>query len=246
MNKKGLILSIVAIMSIFLLSFAYYVLVVERSSGRDYNVGEKSVKNLATKEIRAKQINMYYEQALKNAILKSIVEITETGGGKRDLVWNENPGIGIEEKFKAVLEKNFQFYVKDIDVKLSDIYAKEIITYPKNFVFEINRNSVILKTTDELIIGDKDFGKEEGIYPKAKYSLKLNIEKDIGLSLSIFERMYNEFSKSNECVTKSDNFRNIKCTDECIVEKNTLKYEIPLERVGFVVPVMNFKILKQC
>ncbi|MBI2499487.1 hypothetical protein HYV88_04565 [Candidatus Woesearchaeota archaeon] len=256
MNKKAQFLGIIAILSLFLVGYAYYVLIVVGHGKADYNVGEHSTKWLIIKEIKLNEIDFYYEQAFKNAIFKTISEISENGGGKRDLVWNDNPYPDVKTIFKNSLEKNFRYYLNKASFE-----AEYEIILPKNFEITIEDNKASVKFNDELVLRDRPLDEEcpdedclsgektertkednlMSISKKLKY--EYNFKR---FSLSVFERIYSEFSKSNQCITKSEIFRNIKCKDECLIEKSFLDYEIPLDRVGFVVPVMKFKIPKQC
>ncbi|MBI4154491.1 hypothetical protein HY498_00180 [Candidatus Woesearchaeota archaeon] len=257
MNKKAQFLPIIAILSIFLVGYAFYVLIILGPGSGEYFIGEHSTKWLVMKEVKLKEIDFYYEQAFKNAIFKTVSEITENGAGKRDLIWDENPYLNVKMVFKNTLEKNFKFYLDKTDFSDNNYYKNDFeIILPKNFEINLDDGKVSLEFKDELILKDRpldeDYLSEE---PSTKtyednfisVSKKLKYEYQFeSFRLTILDRIYNEFSKSNKCITVSDDFRSIKCVDECIVEKSRLDYEIPLERVGFVIPIVKFKIPKQC
>ncbi|MEK6934419.1 MAG: hypothetical protein AABW46_00935 [Nanoarchaeota archaeon] len=249
MNKKGQIIPIIAILSIFLVSYAFYVLVILGNAPANWYIGEHSTKWLVQKEVKLKEIDFYYEQGFRNAIFRTIEEISD-GGGKRDSLWDENPYPDVINVFKNTLEKDFRIYLDKAEFE-----AEYGIVLPKDFEIIIDNNKIKLNFKDELILKDKaldedylDFSdKTDRTYEDdlITISKKLSYEYD-KFSLSVFERMYNEFSKSNECVEKSNNFKNIQCQDNCIGGEASLSYKIPLNRVGFVEPLVRFKIPKKC
>ena len=209
--KKGQFLAIIALMSIFLIGYMYFSLVYSGTSGEKRDIGLIEI-GIIHKEIIFKQIQAYYEQSFKNAIFKSLNEISN---GEE---WNKNPYPETKNKFLEKMKENFDFYIKNLG------YTGENIKFPVKLDFSVDDKDKLKVTlkTNELEVGD-DFNDEAA----AKITKKLEFNYIVDFDLKLYDRLYKRYSewgKEKRCVSESEEFEGNKVT--CKEEDNFLNFEV--------------------
>ena len=147
MNKKAIFIPTLALATLFLLTSAYLILIVNQSDLKDFNrIGDNQIA-LTNAYKQAENDLFYNEQAIKYALQQASKEFADAGGVKascdgRWIFEDENCNPDLEKNFESLLKEKLQKYNLElqefkiendkVNVKLKDkVYSNKM----KNFEY---------------------------------------------------------------------------------------------------------------
>ena len=208
-------------MSIFLVSYAYFVIFVEDHESIIVNADEK-VNNLIRKDIEITNVENYYRQGLRNSMYKSLDELIKS----KDIVWDENPYPDVLNEYSGLVNGNFELLLKDLDFENFD-------KLPRKFNLNFSYNMINVDFVEELVVSDKD-----SVF---SLSRKIEFKEKIGFDFKIFDELYRKYKDFDDEEKCNDNLEEgVKCD----LEGDFYNFEVETKDLSVMKPTIMFKMRK--
>lgn len=238
MNKKaetGFYVGL-AILSIVLVGLGAKVHFVDNAKLIENKPGE-ALNELVFKEYTYNNIENYLDFSFRFAIFSALNDIEEE-------VWSNDPKQDKIDELKNKIRKDFLVRIEKLKGQVE--FLNWNVKYPEKISIELiengNKFKAILKSGDELVLGDK----------KNKHTIvilhdNLNFEHEIEFDLDIFSRLYDKYSKvktDDECKDVQGNELFDENKSKCDSNNDFFNFEVETKDLGLVKPVIRFKIEK--
>jgi len=225
MNKRGFVfIPLLTILSLFIFGYALLLFATEAR--------EKSTKTLGALQVDSLNLIWDSEYKLLNLdnvaryagfrALGSLGEVGVENGG----VWDENPKQRLLILFEKIYDEKFKSYLQKTDFK--------DISY--TYFFNIS-NKLIIEG-----YAKSDFVSVSGL---AEYTIKPSFRVVLDYDLGIYDRLYEKYSswgKEKKCVKQEDILEGFSVS--CTEDKDFLNFKVITKNLGYVQPVILFKIRK--
>ncbi|MFH1592858.1 MAG: hypothetical protein ABIB47_05835 [Candidatus Woesearchaeota archaeon] len=235
MNKRGIIVPMLALALLGIVLFALVVKDEVVTDAKARAVGKLS-QDLIFEDILMEESVFYFEQRIKFETLKRFDGFLNKGGvlETENGVWDFNPYDRLIENLKKEMSKDFVFEVEKRP-KLRGKHEVGIIEKDDTLLINVYYPEQITNV-DSL---------KEGLVPRIFYNKTLNYTYEIDLDLKVFDglyKRYSEWGKDKKCLLNEDLFEGFKVS--CREEGDFLDFEGVTKDLGYVEPVIKFKIRK--
>ena len=241
MNKRGHgFYVIMAILALFLVGYAYKILVIDRETNKSYEVG-RGLVNLHFANEEYNEVINFLDFSFSYAVLDALENYSS-----KDDVWTKPPE-NIEIDIEKIVLANFVNRMNDFGEKIK---GAKLVTFPKIFHVKIIKNNGVftanLVSDDDLLLG--------GLTPIARQATpgiilykKLEFEKGVDFDLDIYDELYDKYAKLDSCPSQNELFDKypVKCEEKKVSDQESyLHYEVETEDLGLIKPVIKFNIPK--
>ena len=188
MNKKGIFMPILAIATLFLLTYATYIYIVKDPGiNKAYTIGDNQIA-LSNAYKDSENDLFYNEQAVKYAIMQASEEFSNNGGVNsnckgRWIFEDQNCNPNLEGNFKEILKDKLKIY----NLELENL--------------GINNNILNIKLKDKIYHNNlKNF--------EFNYTVKQEFKQDSTINFNKLNKIKEELDKCDRTI------ETIKCTQE--------------------------------
>ena len=223
MNKKGIFLPFVVIITLIILLYAYYSLILYNTNKPDSEIG---VNQYMIYDYYGKAENylFYIDISAKYSIEKSIDDLNKNGGFSEADLWKVGHSPDVKKEFEKSFNKYFNEYM---DLNLDEKSAEQ-----RRTLYNQNKNNYNL-----IFEGDILFGKAKNkiVFALSDFSYAVNpsFKQKLNYDFTKFDLIKKEIEDLLRCLEHEQMITDKLIKEKCkfnrerqILENNILSYQI--------------------
>lgn len=228
MNKRGIFLPFLAIITIIVLLFAYYSLVLysDRPSG-ELGTNQYMLYDYYGK---AERYLFYIDVSAKYSIEKSIEDLNQNGGFSEEDTWKNGYSPDVKKEFKKSFNKYFNEYM---ELNLNGKSAEQRKTFYKqnkdNYDLVFENNILFGKSKRKITFALSDFS----------YSINSNFKQKLDYDFTRYDLIKKEIEDLLRCLENKQTITDKLIKEEC---KFNRVYELKDNILSYKIDDINLKV----